>query len=190
MRLGRRVYDYRLLGFNFMQVTERMNEEAVANGQPTWTHQYYRKCYNDYTSGLDPETKDQLRDLVMERTDFIYQSLVKGVAKGNARSAEVALQALKAIREMTGLDADKNANPAALQQQAITIQITPHPGDERAVKLVEAHQSQPAALQPPTSSPLLEEANNRFGRWNGVGEDVDSAPVGLESASRSDDGED
>lgn len=177
--MGRKVYEAHLLGFGFRQIADRFNDEARANGKPERSTTYYYQCFTEFEKTIDRESVDQIKWLVAERTEFIYTNLVQGVRKGNARSAEVALQALKGLREMFGLDYS-DRKQESVQQQAIVINIAPHPDDPEAQRIV-AEINQPHSLQSPATGLLLPEANYGAGGRDGFGQDLDGAEVGLEA---------
>ena len=124
-------------------------------------------------------TIQEIREEMDQRLEFIYSNLVPAIAaadRGTPRAAEVAIKTLERRARLHGVDAveENSINRGPVQQQAVVINITAHPGDEQAQSLliegrsseVDGGERAGQILSPPNQSLPEHKEDNFFGRWD------------------------
>lgn len=132
-----KILEYRTQGYSF-------DEIAVALGYKSGKH--VRAAYTRLMDKHERESVEQLRDLQNERIEMAWRGLAPKVAQGRERAVEVAMKVLERQSRLMGLDkADQLAEKTT--NQAIQINIMPHPQDIRAQELIIEHQPKMLALE-------------------------------------------
>lgn len=188
--LGRKVWEARIAGFSFDDITSQLNKNRTAN--PLAAAAVYQAC-QFYMERVDRQSMTEMKWLVIDRLEKIQQSLSRKMTAPGTRAEEVAIKAMERLCALLGLDyADQQNAPSS---QPITINISAHPGDPEAQRIIRdiasgggALDREPAALPPPAQGVPLLEADNGAVWGDGFGEDVLRTPVGLEEPGRPEDG--
>jgi hypothetical protein len=187
--IGKKVYEARISAFRARQIADKLNAERLRAGEEPMEPSWYWNLGIKYMRALDREDAEEMKMLLVGRIDLIFNSLQRGILSGNPRSAEVGLKAVDSLREMFGFTAagqlQQNSQP---NQLAVVINIAPHPDDPTAARII-AEQGQPAPLRSPAPRLLLPAQDHGPGGGDGLGEDVDGAPVVLEAPDRRGEGD-
>jgi hypothetical protein len=138
-----RILELRVQGLSFDEIAAELDYKSGRHA---------RSAYQRLMDKHEKESIESLRELQNERLEMAWRGLAPKVIQGRERAVEVAMKVLERQARLQGIDAaDQPADKVT--NQAIQINIMPHPNDPQAQAMVIDHAPRPIAALTPKNDP-------------------------------------